>query len=182
MKSLTSANVPRMSAEKQHDLYSFMSQISQEMAAEYEQIRMRATEDPGTAGDQGEENWATLLKGWLPPTYQVETKGRLISHDGTTSPQVDVVVLKPVCPRKLLDKKLYLAAGVAAAFECKTTLTGAHLREAVEKAVAVKSLFRHGMALHTANCAHLSFTASLRIHIAGMVRPRPHCQTSTTTS
>jgi hypothetical protein len=100
-----------------------------------------ATEDPGTAGDQGEENWATLLRGWLPATYQVETKGRLIGHDGTTSPQVDVVVLKPVYPRKLLDKKLYLAAGVAAAFECKTTLTGAHVREAVENSVAVKSLF-----------------------------------------
>lgn len=93
-----------------------MSQISDDIAAEYKRIRARAAEDPGTAGDQGEENWATLLRGWLPSQYQVVTKGRLISHNGTTSPQVDVIVLKPSYPPKLLDKKLYLAAGVAAAF------------------------------------------------------------------
>ena len=44
--------------DKSHDLFDFMSQISQEMALEYERIQKRATEDPGTAGDQGEENWA----------------------------------------------------------------------------------------------------------------------------
>jgi hypothetical protein len=128
-------------AEKRHDLFSFMSQISDEMASEYERIRMRTTEDPGTAGDQGEENWANLLRDWLPSTYQIVTKGRLIGHDGTTSPQVDVIVLKPSYPKKLLGKKLYLSAGVAAAFECKTTLTAAHVREGVQNAVAIKSLF-----------------------------------------
>jgi hypothetical protein len=35
------------------------------MAEEYDRIQKRATEDPGTAGDQGEENWATLLRNWL---------------------------------------------------------------------------------------------------------------------
>ena len=55
-----------MSQDKTHDLYDFMQQISNEMAAEYDRIQKRATEDPGTAGDQGEENWAELLRGWLP--------------------------------------------------------------------------------------------------------------------
>jgi hypothetical protein len=30
------------------------------MAAEYQRIRARSREDPGTAGDEGEQNWAEL--------------------------------------------------------------------------------------------------------------------------
>ena len=52
-------------SEEKTDLYEFMRQLSDEMAAEYRRIQMRATEDPGTAGDQGEENWAELLRGWI---------------------------------------------------------------------------------------------------------------------
>jgi hypothetical protein len=130
-----------MDKSKSHDLFDFMSQISQEMASEYERIQKRATEDPGTAGDQGEENWAELLRDWLPPICQVVTKGRIISHDGRTSPQIDVLVLKSSYPKKLLNKKVYLAAGVAAAFECKVTLKAAHITEALENCVAIKSLF-----------------------------------------
>ena len=130
-----------MSEERPHDLYEFMRQLSDEMAAEYRRIQMRATEDPGTAGDQGEENWAELLRGWLPRTYEVVTKGRIISADGRTSPQVDVVVLKDVYPEKLLNQKLYLAAGVAAAFECKTTLKASHIEEAVKTCAEIKNLY-----------------------------------------
>jgi len=130
-----------MSEQKRHDLFEFMRQISVEMSAEYDRIQMRATEDPGTAGDQGEENWAELLRGWLPCTYEVVTKGRIISQEGVTSPQVDVVVLKSAYPKKLLSKKLYLAAGVAAAFECKTTLKASHISEAVQNCVSIKKLY-----------------------------------------
>ena len=130
-----------MSQNKTHDLYDFMHQLSDEMAAEYNRIQKRATEDSGTAGDQGEENWAELLRGWLPSTYKIVTKGRIISQDGRTSPQVDVLVLKDVYPEKLLNKKLYLAAGVAAAFECKTTLIAAHIEEAMETCVKIKNLY-----------------------------------------
>lgn len=130
-----------MSKEKPHDLYEFMRQLSDEMAAEYDRIQKRATEDPGTAGDQGEENWAELLRGWLPRTYEVVTKGRIINQDGETSPQVDVLVLKSVYPEKLLNKKLYLAAGVAAAFECKTTLKASHIQDAVQTCAEIKSLY-----------------------------------------
>ncbi|WLT36862.1 hypothetical protein NON20_12200 [Synechocystis sp. B12] len=112
------------------------------MASEYERIQKRATEDPGTAGDQGEENWATLLRDWLPATYEVVTKGRIISHEGKMSPQIDILVLKDSYPRKLLDKKIYLAAGVAAAFECKVTLIASYIKEAIENCVKVKSLFQ----------------------------------------
>ena len=130
-----------MSQEKTHDLHDFMRQISNEMAEEYNRIQKRANEDPGTAGDQGEENWAELLRGWLPSTYKVVTKGRIISQDGHTSPQVDVLVLKDFYPEKLLNKKLYLAAGVAAAFECKTTLKAEHIEKAMKTCVKIKNLY-----------------------------------------
>lgn len=130
-----------MAQDKRHDLYEFMRQISAEMSAEYDRIQMRATEDPGTAGDQGEENWAELLRDWLPRTYEVVTKGRIISQEGVTSPQIDVLVLNSAYPKKLLNKKLYLAAGVAAAFECKTTLKASHIAEAVENCAKIKSLY-----------------------------------------
>jgi len=132
-----------MSEEKRHDLYEFMRQISIEMSAEYNRIQMRATEDPGTAGDQGEENWAGVLREWLPRTYEVVTKGRIISQEGVTGPQIDVIVLKGAYPRKLLSKKLYLAAGVAAAFECKTTLKALDISDTVKNCVMIKGLYRN---------------------------------------
>ena len=132
-----------MSQEKTHDLYDFMRQLQDKMAANYEQIQKRASEDPGTAGDQGEENWADLLRGWLPRTYEVVTKGRIISQDGHISPQVDVLVLKSIYPKQLIDEgqKLFLAAGVAAAFECKTTLKAEHIEKAVRTCVEIKNLY-----------------------------------------
>jgi len=102
-----------MPKQKGHDLYDFMRQISAEMASEYDRIQKRATEDPGTAGDQGEENWAELLREWLPRTYEVVTKGRIISQEGVTSPQIDVLVLKGTYPKKLLQKMLVQQALVA---------------------------------------------------------------------
>lgn len=129
------------SEEKIHDLHEFMQQLSNEMAAEYRRIQMRATEDPGTAGDQGEENWAELLRGGLPRTYEVVTKGRIINQEGKTSRQIDVLVLKGAYPKKLLTKKLYLAAGVAAAFECKNTLKAAHIEQAVKTCAEIKNLY-----------------------------------------
>ena len=130
-----------MPQQKTHDLYDFMRQISAEMSAEYNRIRLRATEDPGTAGDQGEENWAELLRDWLPRNYEVVTKGRIISQEGVTSGQIDVLVLNGAYPKKLLSKKLYLAGGVAAAFECKTTLKTSHITKAVKNCANIKRLY-----------------------------------------
>lgn len=131
---------------KSHDLLDFMAAITQDMAREYDRIQKRATEDPGTAGDQGEENWATLLRNWIPPNYQVVTKGRILSYDGIAGPQVDVIVLHPSYPKQLLDKKLYLAGGVVAAFECKVTLKAEHIPQAMKNAAEIRRHlpFRHG--------------------------------------
>src|SRR4051794_38517479 len=107
---------------QRHEVHEFMLQATRKMQADYELIRRRTKEDPGTAGDQGEENWAELFREWLPPTYQVVTKGRILSHNGSAGPQIDVLILSPSYPKRLLGEKLYLAAGVTAAFECKTTV------------------------------------------------------------
>jgi hypothetical protein len=123
---------------KTHDIHDFLNSSQQAIAAEYARIRKRASEDPGTAGDQGEENWATLLKGWLPSYFHVVTKGRILTESGYTSPQVDVIVLVPSYPNILLDKKLYLSGGVAAAFECKTTLKAEHVKTAVQTAADLR--------------------------------------------
>jgi hypothetical protein len=129
--------------DKTHDLHTFMEQVTSEMASEYERIFAKTTEDPGTAGDEGEENWAQLLREWLPPAYHVTTKGRLIASDGTMSPQIDVLVLKPFYPPKLREKKVWLAKGVAAVFECKTTLRAEHISDSVARCHVFKQLFPH---------------------------------------
>lgn len=123
-----------------HDLEVFLNQDLNEMASEYARIFARATEDPGTAGDEGEENWAQLLRSWLPDSYTVVTKGRILGADGRASPQVDLIVLKPSYPPRLIHKKMYLVSGVAAVFECKTTLKRSHLSTAAKTAAALRKL------------------------------------------
>jgi len=122
-----------------NDLVDFMKSATQEIENEYSRIQKRVGEDPGTAGDQGEENWATLLRNWLPPTFQIVTKGRILNHKGIASPQVDVIILQPEYPKHLLDKKLYLAGGILAVFECKVTLKSKHIEEFIKNSIEVKS-------------------------------------------
>lgn len=123
-----------------HELFEFMRQVTDEMAAEYRRIVQRSREDPGTAGDEGEENWAALLRDWLPPQYHVETKGRLLSHEGRAGPQLDVLVLHPSHPPKMRQKKLYMASAVLAAFECKLTLRSEHLEQLFHTAAEIHDL------------------------------------------
>lgn len=118
-----------------------MKQLTDEMAGNYKEIQEWAATDPGTAGDQGEENWAKWLREWLPPTYPVVTKGQIINHEGKASQQIDVLVLKPFYPKRLHYEKHYFSAGVAAAFECKTTLKASHIHEAIEVCVGLKNLY-----------------------------------------
>lgn len=124
-----------------NDLIEFLKRETNEITREYSRIQSRVREDPGTAGDQSEENWASVFRLWLPAYYHVVTKGRILSIDGTAGPQVDLLVLSPSYPRYLLDKKHYLAGGVVAAFECKTTLRSGHLREFFENCVKIRKLF-----------------------------------------
>jgi hypothetical protein len=123
---------------EEHDIFSFLQSAQRDLDNEYKRILKRATEDPSTAGDQGEENWATLLRNWLPSYFHIVTKGRILTESGYASPQIDILVLHPSYPRILLDKKLYLAGGVAAAFECKTTLKTIHVKDAVKTSAEIR--------------------------------------------
>ncbi|MFT5297204.1 MAG: hypothetical protein ACI9YH_003235 [Colwellia sp.] len=125
---------------KNNDLVDFMTAQTNEIQFEYNRIQKRSSEDAGTAGDQGEENWAKIMKDWLPADYQVVTKGRLINPNGEASPQVDIIVLYPYYPSYLLNKKLYLTAGVAAVFECKNTLKNNHIEKTIENSTIIKRL------------------------------------------
>jgi hypothetical protein len=119
-----------------HDYHDFMGQASERLASEYLRIRKKAKEDPGTAGDQGEENWKELLKDWLPASCHIVTKGRLLSATGVAGPQVDVIVLHPAYPPGLLGSKQYFIGGVLAAFECKTTLRSGDVEQFLKNSVA----------------------------------------------
>jgi hypothetical protein len=131
----------KMSHEKfSHDLIDFMQSITDEIGREYDRIHRRASEDPGTAGDQGEENWADLIREWLPSAFHIVTKGRIIGYSGIATPQIDILVLKPSYPRYLLSKKLYLSSGVAAAFECKVTLRAVDIDTTMSNCYQIQSL------------------------------------------
>lgn len=129
--------------EARHDLLSFLAQETDRLAAEYERLTPRVPEDPGTAGDQTEENWARLLREWLPPALHVSTKGRIVSNQGKMSGQVDIVILSPSYPPGLRNAKHYMAGGVLAAFEVKRRLTKDHIARAFEQSVTVKTTSGH---------------------------------------
>ena len=124
----------------EHDLYTFFKRTSNDIAVEYERICRRVKEDPGTAGDQGEENWKELIQSWIPSYFHVVTKGRIIGDSGKTSPQIDVLVLSPDYPKMMLNCKEYLAGGVVAAFECKTTLRRFHIEEFMQHSKKIREL------------------------------------------
>lgn len=128
--------------EQRNELHEFIRQATQQIQDSYILIQKRAQDDPGTAGDQGEECWANLLRNWLPSIFHITTKGRILGVDGTASPQVDIIVLRPEYPKGLIDthQKLYLAGGVLAAFECKTTLRKEHINKFFKNSIAIKSL------------------------------------------
>ena len=123
-----------------HELSGYFQDAARQLALEYAQIRDRVAEDPGTAGDRAEESWAAVLRSWLPPDLAVVTKGRVLGYDGTTSPQIDILVLEAAYPVHLRTKKLYLAGGVLAAFECKLTLRKAHLAKSFHSLRVIKEI------------------------------------------
>jgi hypothetical protein len=123
-----------------HDFFQFMGMIKDSMVSEYDRIHSRSSEDPGTAGNQAEENWAEFLRSWLPSNYPIVTKGRLIDTAGSTSPQVDILVLHPSYPHSLRNKKHYFTSGVIAAFECKLTLRKEHLRKFFKNSTLIKRM------------------------------------------
>lgn len=130
--------------DRVHDLRQFFAKADAEIASDYERIRSKSRQDPGSAGDEGENVWQQLLKRWLPPSYHIAKKGQVIFPDGSLSPQVDLVVLKPGYPEGLRDIPTYLSDGVLAIFECKNTLNKGEILKTVDNCRKTKALFGRG--------------------------------------
>ena len=77
---------------------------------------------------------------WLPRTFHVRTRCRILGHHGDASRQADIVILRPEYPEQLLDEKYVFAGGVLAAFECKLTLRHGDIEEFYNKAISYKSV------------------------------------------
>jgi hypothetical protein len=152
-----------------HDLIQLIQQATAELSAEYRRIQAHTAEDPGTAGDEGEGNWAQLIERWLPAGLHVRTKGRIISSDGSMSPQIDVVVLNSSYPVGLLNKKIYLAAGVVAAFECKNTLRREHLQKAARTSAVLGKVARSDKDA----ARHIIYGVLAHSHRLASIRRRP---------
>jgi vacuolar-type H+-ATPase subunit H len=127
---------------RSHDLWKFWEEAHRRISDCYERTQHRVRRQPNTVGEQGESDWKALLRDWLPATYEIVTRGRLLYDDGDTSPELDLLVLKPGYPKGMVDYKYYLADGVAAAFECKRTLKSSHISSAVQTASAIQTKLR----------------------------------------
>jgi uncharacterized protein DUF6602 len=124
----------------QHEISKRFMAVFHEIISDYDIVKGRANEDPGTTGDHVEGKWAEVLRDWLPATYHVITKGRILDLDGVSSRQLDVIVLHPAYPRRLRNFNYYIPEGVAAAFECKTTLRRRDIGSFIETCASVKRM------------------------------------------
>lgn len=125
-----------------HDLFSQMERLSQNLSRDYQDIRARYAKNKNTevAGAAAVKAWAKVLSGLLPSQYKVFTNGTIISSDDRTSPEIDILVVKGEHPQHLLEQNVFLAAGVAAAFECKLTLSASDIKKYLEVCKKVKNL------------------------------------------
>ncbi|WP_376782673.1 MULTISPECIES: DUF6602 domain-containing protein [Gordonia] len=78
-----------------HELKQFSVRIRQGWPTSTTASLPARRRTPGLRADEGEENWASPLRQWLPTGYTVATKGRVLFTDKTASPEVDVMVLRP---------------------------------------------------------------------------------------
>src|SRR6516165_2952249 len=129
--------------QNKHDFFQFMASVEANIENDYKIVRRRSKEDPGTAGDQVEEQWADILRKWLPATYHVVTRRRILFDDQSSSPQVDILVLKPSYPTALRSQKYVFSGGVLAAFECKLTLRSRDISHAFQTCAEIKRKFGH---------------------------------------
>ena len=130
-----------MSEERTDNLPDCTRRRRDNRTAEFNYIQERSAEHLTNMTNNGEQSWAKLLRGSLPPTYEVVTKGRIISRDGRISQRVDVLVLRHARSDKLRDRNLYSADCVAAAFDCKPTLSIEHIVRAMKACTEIKRLY-----------------------------------------
>jgi hypothetical protein len=87
----------------------------------------------GMKGNAREFFVRSALKSVLPPSLHIGT-GKVIGHDATESKQIDIIIYDPSFPvfESEPGHGLYMAEGVIAAIEVKSTLDETKLREALD--------------------------------------------------
>jgi len=112
--------------------------VEREIKEDYDRLHHEALSDPQRAGHGGEGTWARVLEQWLPPAYKVITRKYIVPEVGSKTFETDIVVLHPSYPMPLHSREEILASGVAAAFSVRLTANAAGIRDAVERAVALR--------------------------------------------
>lgn len=125
------------------DVQDIVKSFDREMQEDYVRISKNASKDPGTAGDQGQANWQELLKKWLPSYFKIVVNGRVVSNKSTDSPQIDIIILRPEYPDILIEKKVFVADGIIAMFECKTTLRREDIKKTFQNSERLSNHFEH---------------------------------------
>lgn len=107
-----------MSDENTYNLSNAIPLYDDKISGERDHIQESGTENRTRPKRERTHGWTKLLRACLPSSYEVVTKGRIIGREVRISREIDVLILKGASPKELLNKSLYLASCVVAAFEC----------------------------------------------------------------
>lgn len=112
---------------------------SEKLSIEFEWIQDYVELDPWTAWDHNEELWADVLRQIFPSEFTVVTKWRILFSSWTTSPQLDILVIKPNVPSFMKQGKYYYSTCIAAVFECKRRITKWNINDFISNSIKLKS-------------------------------------------
>jgi len=108
----------------------------------YDYLQSVVKQDPGTAGGEGEAEFADFLRKYLPKNIEVSIGGQIILEDGSHSPQIDLILTEDI-PSALAGKYIPHEY-VVAAFEVKLTLEKRHLKKIADTAARLRPFARQG--------------------------------------
>lgn len=113
-----------------------------EFYAKYKFLRKVVKPDPGTAGGECEDVFATFLRKYLPKTLEVIVGGLIILENGTMSPQIDIIITQDL-PESFC-RSYILHEYVVAAFEVKLTFETRYLKKITDTAALLRPFAREG--------------------------------------
>jgi hypothetical protein len=118
------------------------SMVAKAKAALLKAEMLRLENHSGIKGKLRELLVGELFQPVLPPEVRIGT-GKLVSAEGASSPETDVILYAPaILPPVLFDDKngYFPAESALYAIEVKSTLTAAELKRAISNAVKTRSL------------------------------------------
>lgn len=130
------------SYEKIKRLTLMLGKSRDNLADHYEYLQSVVKLDTGNAGAEGEHEFSTFLKHFLPNDIGVHVGGKIILEDGTHSPQLDLILTKDL--PSALEGKYFPHEYVIAAFEVKMTLEKRYIQGIAETAARLRPCAREG--------------------------------------